>query len=144
MEERICDAHITPSAHDREIDGSISLFTESIEFSEAFDTEIARYRMTDVDGDDLADEGEKDDVVCNEDEIEITLSVPNVRVRGGGDAVRDEKKGSERVLEALGDEGGKDLPIDVKNDGYEEELERGRWVQMSLSGGRRVKTKYRG
>lgn len=81
--------------------------------------------MADVNGDDLADEGEKDDVVCNEDEIEIALSVANVRVGGGREAVRDEEKGSERVWEVLCDEGGKNLPIDVENERYEEELERG-------------------
>jgi len=79
--------------------------------------------MRDVDGDDLAEEGEKHDVECNEDKIEITLLVANVRVRGGGDAVREEEKGSERVWEVLGDERGKELPIYVENERYEEELE---------------------
>lgn len=120
--------HVAPSTHDREIDGSISLFTESVEFCEAVYAETARYSMTDVDGDDLADEGEKDDVVCNEDEIEIALSVANIRAGGGGDAVRNEEKGSERVWEALGDEGGKNLPINIKDDGYEEEFEGGSWL----------------
>lgn len=84
---------------------------------------MARYGMTDVDGNNLADEGEKDNVECNEDKIEITLLVANVRVRGGGDAVREEEKGSERVWEALGDERGKDLPVYVENERYEDELE---------------------
>jgi len=79
--------------------------------------------MRDVDGDDLAEEGEKHDVECNEDKIEIALLVANVRVRGGGDAVREEEKGSERVWEVLGDERGKELPIYVENERYEEELE---------------------
>lgn len=34
--------------------------------------------MAYVDGDDLAGEGEKDDVERDKDEIEVTLSVPNV------------------------------------------------------------------
>ena len=67
--------------------------------------------MADLDGDDLADKGEKHNVVCNKDKIEITLLVANVRVRGGGDAVRDEEKGSEWVWEALGNERSKDLPV---------------------------------
>lgn len=53
--------------------------------------------MTQVDGNDLTGEGEKDNIVCNEDEVEIALSVANVRVRRGGYGVRDEEKGSERV-----------------------------------------------
>lgn len=123
MTERICGTDKTPSTHDGEIDGGITLFTESVEFCEACYAKMARYGMTDVDGNNLADEGEKDNVECNEDKIEITLLVANVRVRGGGDAVREEEKGSERVLEALGDERGKDLPVYVENERYEDELE---------------------
>lgn len=78
--------------------------------------------MTDVGANDLADEGEKHNVVCDEDKIEITLLVANIRVRGRGDAVRDEKKGSERVWEALGDVRGKDLPIYVEQKRDQEEF----------------------
>lgn len=81
--------------------------------------------MTDADGDDLADKGEEDDVVSNEDKIQITLSVTNVGVRGGEDGIRDEEKGSERVWETVGDERGEHLPIDIQDDGYQQEFERG-------------------
>ena len=91
--------------------------------------------MTDVDGDDLTDEGEKDDVISNEDEIQITLFVANVRVGGRGDRVRDEEKRSKRVWETLGDKRGEKLPIDIKNGRYQEEYERGSWGRVSLKGG---------
>ena len=144
LEERICDTNKTPSAHTGEIDDSITLFTESVEFCEALYAEIAGYRMTDVDANDLADEGEKHNVVCDEDKIEITLLVANVRVRGRGDAVRDEKKGSEWVWEALGDERGKDLPIYVEQERDQEELGRGSWLCMSSGGREHVKMQVPG
>ena len=114
--------NITPSTHDGEIDGSISLFAETVEFCRAFYAEITRYRTTAVDGDDLANKGEKYNVVCNEDQIQIALSVTNARVRGGDDGVRNEKKGVEGVWEAPGDEWGERLPVDIKNNGYQEKL----------------------
>lgn len=88
--------------------------------------------MADVDGDDLTNEGEKDDIVCNEDEIEVALLVPNVGVWGGGYAVRDEEERSERVWEAMCDKGGEDLPVYVEDERHEEELERGGWVYVRL------------
>lgn len=44
--------------------------------------------------------------------------------------MRDEDKGSKGVWEARCNEGGKNLPVDVENDGYEEEFERGGWECM--------------
>ena len=80
--------------------------------------------MTDVDGDDLANEGKKHDVVRDEDEIQVALLVAGVRVRGGRDAVRDEDERSEGVGETLGDIWCEKLPVREQNDGYQEKFER--------------------
>lgn len=59
----------TPSTHDGEIDKSIPLFTESIELCGVSYTEITGYRMAHVDGDNLTDKGEKDEIIRDKDEI---------------------------------------------------------------------------
>lgn len=78
VEKRGCGTDEAPSTHDCEIDDSIALFAEPIKFCSAFYAEVAGYTMTDIDRDDLADKGEKYDVVCNEDKVEVALLVTDV------------------------------------------------------------------
>lgn len=88
-------------------------------------SKVTSDRLADVDGKALPNERPEDDVVGNEDQVEISLLVAWVGLRGGRDAVGYEQERSEGVGYVTGDVGGKYLPVCPKHDYQKEELEGG-------------------
>jgi hypothetical protein len=105
-----------PCAEKWEINGRITLFTETSELFLLADAKVLRDRIADFIEYWLTDKREEDDVVGKEYEVKPTLTVSGIGrvVRWWRSRIGDEEKGREGAgLGMRKDERGKDDPIDM-------------------------------
>lgn len=113
----------TPESRDDEVKDGITLFAKTSEFCFLANAEILGEGTTEVGRDALAEEGEEDDVVRDEHEIEISLSIARVGgiIGRGRSRVRYEEHGRERARRwIINKERGEVGPLEVEGDRDEE------------------------